>query len=221
MHLPSRTPLTLAAAVCALLCSALTQAQPVYRTVGPDGKVTFSDRAPSEKATPALAGSAGAAPVAATAAGGDLPYALRQTVSRFPVTLYTSADCAPCDSARSLLKSRGVPFTERTVNTNQDIDVLKSLSGNASLPFGTIGGQHLNGFLDTEWTQYLDAAGYPKKSQLPSNYRQPAATPLVAIKPLQAAPTAPAAPREAPPRPERPERTDSGTDPSNPAGIRF
>ena len=126
-----------------------------------------------------------------------------------------------CDSARRLLKSRGVPFTERTVNTNQDIDVLKSLSGNASLPFGTIGGQHLNGFLDTEWTQYLDAAGYPKKSQLPSNYRQPAATPLVAIKPLQAAPTAPAAPREAPPRPERPERTDSGTDPSNPAGIRF
>lgn len=218
MHLPSRTPLALAAAVCALVCSTLAQAQPVYRTVGPDGKVTFSDRAPSEKATPALAGSAGAAPVAATAAGGDLPYALRQTVSRFPVTLYTSADCAPCDSARSLLKSRGVPFTERTVNTNQDIDVLKSLSGNASLPFGTIGGQHLNGFLDTEWTQYLDAAGYPKKSQLPSNYRQPAATPLVAIKPLQAAPTAPAAPREAPPRPER---TDSGTDPSNPAGIRF
>ena len=163
-------------------------------TVDPDGKVTSSDRAPSEKATPALAGSAGAAPVAATAAGGDLPYALRQTVSRFPVTLYTSADCAPCDSARSLLKSRGVPFTERTVNTNQDIDVLKSLSGNASLPFGTIGGQHLNGFLDTEWTQYLDAAGYPKKSQLPSNYRQPAATPLGAIKPLQAAPTAPAAP---------------------------
>ena len=212
MHLPSRTPLALAAAVCALVCSTLAQAQPVYRTVGPDGKVTFSDRAPSEKATP---------PVAATAAGGDLPYALRQTVSRFPVTLYTSADCAPCDSARSLLKSRGVPFTERTVNTNQDIDVLKSLSGNASLPFGTIGGQHLNGFLDTEWTQYLDAAGYPKKSQLPSNYRQPAATPLVAIKPLQAAPTAPAAPREAPPRPERPERTDSGTDPSNPAGIRF
>ena len=221
MHLPSRTPLALAAAVCALVCSTLAQAQPVYRTVGPDGKVTFSDRAPSEKATPALAGSAGAAPVAATAAGGDLPYALRQTVSRFPVTLYTSADCAPCDSARSQLKSRGVPFTERTVNTNQDIDVLKSLSGNASLPFGTIGGQHLNGFLDTEWTQYLDAAGYPKKSQLPSNYRQPAATPLVAIKPLQAAPTAPAAPREAPPRPERPERTDSGTDPSNPAGIRF
>ena len=221
MHLPSRTQLALAAAVCALVCSTLAQAQPVYRTVGPDGKVTFSDRAPSEKATPALAGSAGAAPVAATAAGGDLPYALRQTVSRFPVTLYTSADCAPCDSARSLLKSRGVPFTERTVNTNQDIDVLKSLSGNASLPFGTIGGQHLNGFLDTEWTQYLDAAGYPKKSQLPSNYRQPAATPLVAIKPLQAAPTAPAAPREAPPRPERPERTDSGTDPSNPAGIRF
>ena len=220
MRLPSRTPLTLAAAVCALLCSALTQAQPVYRTVGPDGKVTFSDRAPSEKDTPALAGSAGAAPAETTAVGGDLPYALRQVATRFPVTLYTSDDCAPCNSARSLLKGRGVPFTERTVKTNQDIDALKSLSGNASLPFATIGGQHLNGFAASEWTQYLDAAGYPKKSQLPSNYRAPAAAPLVAVKPAPAtAEGQTTAPRDA--LNSAPVPAPTGPTPSNPAGIRF
>ena len=216
MRSPSpRKSLILAAALCALAGASLAHAQQIYRIVGPDGKVTFSDRAPTEDAVaaPALAGSAGAAP----ASGAALPYALQQVATRFPVTLYTGDDCAPCTSARNLLTGRGVPFTERTVKTNEDIDTLKSLSGNASLPFGTIGGQHLSGFSDGEWTQYLDAAGYPKKSELPSNYRQPAAAPLVAVKPLQAAPSAPAAPREAP----RPERTDPGAGPSNPAGIRF
>ena len=147
-----------------------------------------------------------------------MPYELRQVASRFPVTLYTGNDCAPCTSARNLLTARGVPFTERTVTTNEDIEALQRLSGSAGLPFGSIGGQQLAGFSDAEWTQYLDAAGYPKQSQLPRNYRQPAPTPLVAVKEAAPAPAAsapdqtPATRRPAPaPRPA----------PSNPAGIIF
>lgn len=213
MNMPSGNSLALAAALCALACSSLAQAQSVYRIVGPDGKVTFSDRAPSEDATPALTANASAEPSSTSA----LPYSLRQVTSRFPVTLYTGTDCAPCVSARSLLAMRGVPFTERSVNSNEDIDVLKNLSGGSNLPFGTIGGQHLTGFSEGEWTQYLDAAGYPKKSELPSNYRQPAATPLVAVKPVQAKPAAPATTDT---RPERPVPAPTPA-PSNPAGIRF
>lgn len=186
-------------------------AQPVYRIVGPDGKVTFSDRAPDTQAQPRSSGAA------APAADAGLPYELRQAATRFPVTLYTSNDCAPCANARNLLTGRGIPFTERTVNSNEDIAALKRLSGNASLPFGTIGGQQLTGFSDTEWTQYLDAAGYPKQSQLPTNYRRPPATPLVATvdkaAPTEAAPAA--APRPAP-APAAPPVA-----PSNPAGITF
>lgn len=211
---PSRTSLALAAALCALACSSLAQAQSVYRIVGPNGKVTFSDRAPSEDATPALTANPSAEPSSASNA---LPYSLRQVASRFPVTLYTGADCAPCTSARNLLTGRGVPFTERTVSSNEDIDALKNLSSNSSLPFATIGGQHLTGFSDGEWTQYLDAAGYPKKSELPSNYRQPAATPLVAIKPVAPKPAAQAPATDAP----RPAPAPAGPSPSNPAGIRF
>ena len=40
------------------------------------------------------------------------------------------------------------------------------------------GGQQLKGYSDLEWKQYLDAAGYPKSSQLPSGYRNPPAAPL-------------------------------------------
>ena len=156
-----------------------------------------------------------------------LPVELRQTASRFPVTLYTGDNCSPCQQARQLLVLRGVPFTERSVTSNEDIDALRSLSGESSLPFGTIGRQQLRGFSDAEWTQYLDAAGYPAQSRLPRGYTQPAATPLAPAKaPAASAPDkAPeaAAPapagrtqRQAPPPPPPGAPT-----PANPAGIRF
>ncbi len=214
-----------ALAVCATgaLLATAAQAQQVHRIVGPDGKVTFSDRAPEDKKAQST--------VLSTASGGGasnpaLPSELRQVASRFPVTLYTGESCSPCQQARQLLVQRGVPFTERSVNTNDDIDALRRLSGESALPFGTIGRQQLKGFSDAEWTQYLDAAGYPAQSRLPRGYTQPAATPLAPAKaPAASAPDAPqeaaSAPagrlrRQAPPPPP-----PGGPTPSNPAGIRF
>ncbi len=203
----------------------MATAQTVYRIVGPDGRVTFSDQPPpagaAAKATPAAGARAGGngSPVA-------LPYALQQVVNRFPVTLYTGGDCAPCVSARNLLVSRGVPFTERTVASNEDIGALQRLSGDSSLPFGTIGGQQIKGFSDVEWTQFLDAAGYPKASQLPVGYRAPAPTPLVAVSTPPAAPATPAAdaaPGAAAAAPGRaPATANAPSRPAtNPAGITF
>ena len=146
-----------------------------------------------------------------------LPYELRQIVNRFEVTLYTGANCAPCASARNLLINRGIPFTERSIQSNDDVDALERLSGSNSLPFGTIGKQQLHGFSDAEWTQFLDAAGYPKQSVLPSAYRRAAPTPLVAVAPAAApapATTAQTQPVEAPAPSVAPPVT-------NPAGIRF
>jgi len=214
-----------ALAVCATgaLLATAAQAQQVHRIVGPDGKVTFSDRAPEDKKAKST--------VLSTASGGAasnpaLPTELRQIASRFPVTLYTGESCSPCQQARQLLVQRGVPFTERSVNTNDDLDALRRLSGESALPFGTIGRQQLKGFSDAEWTQYLDAAGYPAQSRLPRGYTQPAATPLAPTKaPAASAPDAPqeaaSAPtgrlrRQAPPPPPPGAPT-----PSNPAGIRF
>ncbi|KQP17690.1 glutaredoxin family protein [Pseudorhodoferax sp. Leaf267] len=210
------TPKTLALLVGhgLLLVAGSVAAQTVYRSVGPDGRVTFSDRPPP----PTAAGQATARPSpqgSASASGPALPYALQQVVNRFPVTLYTGADCTPCDSARQLLLARGVPFTERTVNSNDDIEALRRLSGDTSLPFGSIGGQQLKGFSDLEWSQFLDAAGYPSTSQLPAQYRPAAPTPLVAVRtPMApASATAPPAPAKAAPAPP--------PAPPNPAGITF
>jgi glutaredoxin len=201
-------------AVALLLACAASHAQQVYRSIGPDGKVTFSDRPPAAGA---------AAPVAGLeptgSANAALPYELQQAVSRYPVVLYTAAqDCAPCSAAKTLLQQRGVPFSERTIATPEDSDALQKISGRTDVPFATVGGQHLQGFSSTEWTQYLDAAGYPRQSQLPPNYRAAAARPLVEVKhgPATAATSAAQRPAARPPRPQVPNG-----DPNNPAGIRF
>ena len=204
--------LFVAAVLLALVAPSL-HAQAIYRIVGPDGQVSFSDQPPpaSVKATTLPAN--GRSDSGASEAGG-LPIALRQIVSRFPVTLYTGDNCNPCGSGRSLLTSRGIPFTERTVTTQQDVEAFQKLSAQASLPMLTIGGQQLKGFLSSEWTQYLDAAGYPQTSQLPSSYRNPSPAPLApSSKPAPARATQETAPIGAPPPP--PSTAD------NPAGIRF
>jgi glutaredoxin len=200
------------------LCTAAgaAGAQTVYRYVDQNGKVSFSDKPPAANAAPA------AAPRTSSSTGGNasLPYELRQVAQRYPVTLYTSDECGPCGAARSLLVTRGVPFDERTVKTNEDIEALQRLSGQNSLPLVSIGSQQLKGFSDAEWSQYLDAAGYPKSAQLPASYRNPPAQPLVAVQPAVAA-AAPA--RAAPaPAPAAPVVAPSGQPtPSNPAGIKF
>jgi len=206
----------------AAACLAPAQAQQVFRIVGPDGKVTFSDRPPAAGTTGTAAGAANtAAGGGAGAAGGlaALPFELRQIVGKYPVTLYTSDNCAPCASARSLLTTRGVPFAEKTVSTADDNQALRRISGEASLPFATIGSQQLKGFSDVEWTQYLNAAGYPPSSLLPASYRTPAAVPLVrATEAPAGAPSAAAAPATVVVRP-----TPRAVEPpvSNPPGIRF
>ena len=196
-----------------LLIAGATLAQPVYRTVDKTGKVTFSHQPPSANApaAPARAGNTVAS------AGGSLPYELRQVVQRYPVTLYANEECGPCAAGRSLLVTRGVPFDERTVKSNEDVAALQRLSGQNSLPLLSIGAQQLKGFSDAEWSQYLDAAGYPKSSQLPTGWRNGPAQPLVAQQPAPEPAPAAAAPAPAADVPA----AASGPTPSNPAGIRF
>jgi hypothetical protein len=194
-------------------------AQPIYRIVGPDGKVTFSDRPPAEPTVRASA--APVVPLGTPAGDASLPFELRAVSTRYPVVLYTQAECGPCDSGRNLLSGRGIPFTERTVTTREDADALQRLSGGAaSLPLLTVGAQRLQGFSETEWQQFLDAAGYPKTSQLPAGWRRPAALPLVAAQAAQPArPRQPDAPQQLAPQPAEP-RLPTPT-PDNPAGIQF
>ena len=204
------------------LASLQVHAQQVYRIVGPDGKLTFSDRPPPVSAGNSRISEANAQGGTNTPAPAGQPFELRQVALKYPVVLYTGDNCAPCGAGRSLLTSRGVPFSEKTVTTAADTEALQRLNGEASLPFLTIGSQQLKGFSDAEWTQFLNAAGYPKSSVLLSGYRMPAPAPLVTGAPLRASTpsgegTEPKAAKKTPAA--RPVQAPA--DSSNPTGIKF
>ncbi len=203
MSLTIRSAATLATSL--LLATGAAQAQ--YKVVAPDGSVTYTDRPPASanaKVTPigrtAIAAAAAANPELA------LPAELRNAMQKHPVTLYTSDSCTPCDAARRLLQTRGVPFAERRVLSEEDVAALERLLGARTVPSLSIGAQPLRGFNETDWGGFLDAAGYPKESKLPRNWPVPVATPLVeratAAAPAPVPSRVPAAPADVrPPEP--------------------
>lgn len=201
MHTPA-----LLTAVTAALLFAAPSAHALFKVVGPDGRVTYTDRVPS-------AGEGRVMPVdgmTGRASDPALPFALRQVATRFPVTLYTASNCGEaCALGRSLLAKRGVPYTERTAETDEEREAWVRLVGGLEAPVLKVGEQMLRGYAPVAWDETLDVAGYPRQSLLPANYQAPPAMPMIARQPP-------------PQRPAPPPTTAPAADPgSNPSGIRF
>ena len=200
----------LSSLLAVLACQVAMPAWALYKVVGPDGRITYTDRAPSDKPAQAIKANG------STASTESLPYELQRVVSRYPVSLFTGPKCAPCDAARQLLKDRGVPFVEKTVSTADDAGAYTKQEGTDQLPSVRIGQKQLLGYNQTEWTSYIDAAGYPAKSALPLNYRWPEAAPLAPM--ATGAPKTPAASMPGKPTPATGGNTPAG---SAPPGFRF
>lgn len=196
----------------ALLCAGAAHAQ-LYKWVGPDGKVGYSDTPPPSSARQVETRSLTIGGVSAA----EFPYELAEALRAHPVTLYTTSNCLPCDDGRKLLVARGIPHTEKTVNSNEDIVQFRQLAGDSQLPFLTVGKYREKGFEAGAWHNALNIAGYPEKSRLPRHYRNPAAQ--------AAAPTPPAPdkPQVQPPRAvSRPPATELPPPIGNaPPGFRF
>ena len=131
----------------------------VYQWKDENGQMHFSDQPP-----PTRSGveerTVFAAPPDAT-----LPFTLRQVSSNFPVTLYSSDNCGQwCERARALLQSRGIPFSEKSLNTQEDLDAFSALfGGEPRVPAATVGSQQLKGFTESSWHALLDQVGYPRE----------------------------------------------------------
>ncbi len=179
------------AAVAALLGGAAVGALAQYKIVGPDGQVTYTDKPPTQadvrlgKDTPA-----------ASTTGG-LPYETRQAMARYPVTLYASKSCAPCDSTRNWLRQHAIPFNEYSLSTSADFLAAQQRFGDNTVPVTTIGNQAVKGFSSNDLQSYIDAAGYPKQGRL-VGYSWPAAMPLAPRSAPEPAPVAATAAPSAP-----------------------
>ncbi|WP_172600019.1 glutaredoxin family protein [Sulfuricystis multivorans] len=144
-----------------LACVAIVAQAQYYRWVDEQGKVHYGDRPP-----PSLAGKAQVMRHGAPAPDRELPYAVREAMANFPVTLYVSADCGQgCRDGRDYLKQRGIPFTEKPVATKEDVEALKKLVGEdeAVVPVLAAGPKTVVGWRLADWQHLLDAAGYPKE----------------------------------------------------------
>jgi glutaredoxin len=205
----------LSASMLVLMAPAFGQ----YKVVAPDGSVTYTDRPPADAA--AKVTELGKRTVVAEPTPGPvaaLPLEMRQLSARFPVTLFTATECSPCDRGRDLLRQRGIPYTERTIVSNDDITTLERTVGGRTVPSLTVGGQALSGYSQGDWTAYLDAAGYPRESRLPASWAPPAATPLV---PRPATPVDPRAALAPPPPPLTASPVEPEAGSNGPSGIRF
>ena len=110
---------------------------------------------------------------------GALPAALGRVARSFPVVLYVTDDCNPCELGRKLLVERGVPYVERKVSAMADVEAFRRLGfGEVGFPSISVGRERSTGFDSQAWVRLLDAAGYPAESMLPAGWRPPAATAL-------------------------------------------
>ena len=198
--------------IAALACAAAFSAQAQYKYIGPDGRVVYSDQPPPPSAK-VLKKDAGGAQ-SAGAGGPDFPYALGQAVKSNPVTLYTAPSCgAPCNDGRNLLNARGIPFTEKTISTPEDVAEFTKTINTQQIPVLMVGRNKLAPFAPDDWNGALTSAGYPAASQLPPGYKNPTPTNVAqnTAPATPATPTAPAAPAaNAPGAPSAPPAAAGG-----------
>ena len=133
----------------------------VYRWVDKNGNVQYTDTPPPADAKSATEKRMrGGGPSTEE----QMPYATRMAAQRHPVTLYISSDCGDyCSQGRALLGRRGVPYTEKNAETNQEArDALMKVAGSLSVPFLVIGEASVRGFDEESWNSALDRAGYAR-----------------------------------------------------------
>ena len=195
-----------------LLAAASSASAQMYKWVDANGKTHFTDRPPPETAK--------AAPIKALSGGRpvvELPYALSIAARSNPVTLFTTASCAGCDTGRTHLKNRGIPFVEKTVSNSDDEAQIKLAGGDGRLPLLVVGRTKLTGYTAGSWDSALTQAQYPAKKMLPANYQYPAPQ---AAAPVQAKPVA--APAEVAEPADEADKTPRVPVPRNaPPGFKF
>jgi len=181
-----RRSMTAALGLCLLAFAGLASAR-VYKWKDAQGTVHYSDTPPPRGQAQLLKTDAQASPASGPAA---LPYELARAVQAAPVVLYTTARCDGCDQGRALLRARGIPFSERTVDSGEDQQQLERASGGKSeLPLLLVGSRKIAGFQAAAWQEALSSAAYPTRKMLPPAYQFAPPAPAAGSQP--ASPTPP------------------------------
>ncbi|MDH3690495.1 MAG: glutaredoxin family protein [Gammaproteobacteria bacterium] len=135
----------------------------LYKWVDENGNVTYQDQPPPESASHAEeAGSD-----TGVTAESSLPVSeqLAAASANAPLTLYTIPDCDGCDLVRNYLSKRGLPFDEKSVETNVAFQQeLKARAGRLEVPALLVGDDAIKGYSTQALDKALAAAGYPESA---------------------------------------------------------
>jgi glutaredoxin len=183
--------ITLGIAAVTFAGGAFAQTQ-VYRYTDADGRVVYSDRAPSGDVKNLQTKKLGANYISTSEPG----YASAHAAERYPVTLYTFACGDVCQNAEALLNKRGVPFAIVNVGEQEGQTRLKAVASEGVAPVLTVGDKLVaKGYDEARWQAMLDEAGYPKTPALrrvvPVGRGSDAATPPPIAQDGTRAPSAP------------------------------
>jgi len=171
----------------------VAQAQ-LYRWTDEKGHTQFGDTPPAGAKDVRESKLATAKPAAAPP-----PFELAELQKNFPVTLYTAPGCKEaCDSARSVLNKRGVPFTEIQVWTPSTLEQLKKAANTEKVPALVVGRSAQSGFDPGAYDALLDSAGYPPAGAFPARSQAAPAPPEGFQPPPVAEPVAPSGPAAKP-----------------------
>ena len=146
-----------------LLAFALAAGAQLYRWTDESGKVHYTDMPPPANAKDVQKKGSSRTGGADAASAATQSYALQQAVKNFPVTIYTSKDCGnPCQKGLDYLKKRGVPYTDKVVAKQSEVDEVVKLAGAPRVPVLVVGIVVQKDYEEQAWGEALDTAGYPK-----------------------------------------------------------
>ena len=94
-------------------------------------------------------------------------YSMKQAMKNFPITLYVTECGDPCKAARAHLARRGIPFTEKNPEKADNRESFRKVTGGGmEIPLLLIGDlRTIKGYLESEWDDALDQAGYPSNAE--------------------------------------------------------
>jgi glutaredoxin len=157
----------------------------LYKVVGPDGRVTYTDRPPSEGTESVTELRLRVPPPAAASKPASAPAERNKPTESPPtppVDLFTGAACDRCEEARTWLVKRGLPYREFRVDSDEDRLAYRDTMGGKSLPGLRTSKGSTRGFSINRWQSLIDDAGYSPSLQLPDSWRPAPATPLAGAR---------------------------------------
>ena len=157
--MPARTLGWIVGALAVVMAAGAHAQTQVYRYIDGDGKVVYSDRAPSGNVKDVQTKKMGANFVQTSEPG----FVAQQAAERYPVTLYTFECGDVCQNAEGLLNRRGVPFSIVNVQDQAGQTRLQALTSDTQAPVLAVGDKLIaKGYNEARWQAMLDEAGYPK-----------------------------------------------------------